>query len=66
MHRELLGTDEGADGRHGASPCRLMERSVEEEVRSALAAGGWRMRHGEPTELFAQLYAADVMATVRW
>ena len=43
-----------------------MERSVEEEVRSALAAGGWRVRHGEPTELFAQLYAADVMATVRW
>lgn len=50
----------------GFDPYRLMQRSVEEEVRSALAAGGWRMKNGVPAELFAQLYAADVMATVRW
>lgn len=47
-------------------PYEIMENSVAKAIYKHVTNKGYKMRHGTPEDYFSQLYAANVMATVKW
>lgn len=47
-------------------PYEIMENSVAKAIYKHVTDKGYKMSHGTPEEYFSRLYAANVMATVKW
>lgn len=47
-------------------PYEIMEKSVAKAIYKHVTDKGYKMKHGTPEDYFSQLYAANVMATVKW
>ena len=43
-----------------------MEKSIQKAVLDFIVKNGYTMKYGGSIELLSSIYAADVMATVKW
>lgn len=50
----------------GFSPYLVMEKSIQKAVLDFFVKNGYTMKYGGSIELLSSIYAADVMATVKW